>query len=150
MEPSTEGTCFFNLQCIVCLRSRAIMQVSPCGHQSLCRLCFVHNIKEAVANRDLPLRCIICNAKIARVKNNRTGNGSGPEHPVHVKGQTTNILMKTQNRSAPLRKMPTSVSGYSLCATSDDYDDCSNGDKLNNNRNGLPPSASNYSVSSGN
>ena len=68
------------------------MQVSPCGHQSLCRLCFVHNIREAVANRDLPLRCLICNAKIARVKNNRSGNGSGPEHPVHIRGQTTKQL----------------------------------------------------------
>ena len=82
------------------------MQVSPCGHQSLCRLCFVHNIREAVANRDLPLRCLICNAKIARVKNNRSGNGTGPEHPVHVRGQTTKQLSPpsslkgiTKNRS---------------------------------------------------
>ena len=52
----------------------------------------MHNIREAVANRDLPLRCLICNAKIARVKNNRSGNGSGPEHPVHVRGQTTKQL----------------------------------------------------------
>ena len=125
------------------------MQVSPCGHQSLCRLCFVHNIKEAVANRDLPLRCIICNAKIARVKNNRAGNGSGPEHPVHVKGQTTNILTKPgQNRTAAMaKKMPTSVSGYSLCATTDDCEDYNN--DRDNNGCGLAPSASSYSMSSG-
>ena len=107
------------------------MQVSPCGHQSLCRLCFVQNIKEAVSNRNLPLRCLICNAKIARVKNNRTLNG--PEHPVHVRGQTTNILRQAGDR----RMLPMSVSGYSLCATSD-----------LDNSSGIAASASSYSVSS--
>ena len=158
------------LQCIVCCRSRAIMQVSPCGHQCLCRLCFVQNIKEAVASRNLPLRCLICNAKIARVKNNRSGGGTtgnGTDHPVHVRGLTTNILRPTPAQSG-MRKMPTSVSGYSLCATSAtsggesvNYEDEQTAMFHNNNNHltsnsgggqavrGLPPSASSYSMSSG-
>ena len=35
----------FTFQCAVCCQARAVMQVSPCGHQALCRLCFVHNVR---------------------------------------------------------------------------------------------------------
>ncbi|TRY79442.1 hypothetical protein TCAL_16008 [Tigriopus californicus] len=104
-------------ECVVCCQARSVMQVAPCGHQCQCRLCFVQNIQDAVANRDLPLRCLICNAKILRVKNN-SKYGSGQDHPVH------NALT-----GAP--KFPKSVSGYSL-----------------QQNNGMPHSASNYSMSS--
>lgn len=106
-------------QCVVCCQARSVMQVAPCGHQCQCRLCFVQNIQDAVANRDLPLRCLICNAKILRVKNN-SKYGSGQDHPVH-NGLTP---------GAP--KFPKSVSGYSL-----------------QQNNGMHHSASNYSMSSG-
>ncbi len=76
---------------MVCCAARAVMEVSPCGHQCQCRLCFVQNIQEAVAKRELPLRCLICNAKILRVKNNsaRHPPGAPPgafDHPVHTAG----------------------------------------------------------------
>lgn len=93
--------------CAVCCQARAVMQVSPCGHQALCRLCFVHNIQEAVAGRDLPLKCLLCGSKIIRVKNNSKA-GQGIDHPVHMGFGIS--------RS---KRMPKSVSGYSLCATSD-------------------------------
>eukprot|EP00095_Tigriopus_kingsejongensis_P009310 maker-scaffold320_size207635-snap-gene-0.11 protein:Tk09310 transcript:maker-scaffold320_size207635-snap-gene-0.11-mRNA-1 annotation:"PREDICTED: hypothetical protein LOC100642385 isoform 1" len=83
-------------ECVVCCQARAVMQVAPCGHQCQCRLCFVQNIQDAVTNRNLPLRCLICNAKILRVKNN-SKHGGGQDHPVHNLG-----------------KLPKSVSGYSL------------------------------------
>ncbi len=73
-------------QCVVCCQARAVMQVAPCGHQSQCRLCFVHNIQEAVASRQLPLRCLLCNAKIMRVKNNSAGNEQGKSMPKSVSG----------------------------------------------------------------
>jgi len=139
--------------CVVCCRSRAIMQVSPCGHQCLCRLCFVQNIKEAVASRNLPLRCLICNAKIARVKNNRSGGpGENPDGrpeqsiPVHVRGRTTNIMTRSAPGEMVPKRMPTSVSGYSLCPST-----TSSGQEQSHNKratNGMPLSHSSYSMSS--
>ena len=111
------------------------MQVSPCGHQALCRLCFVHNIQEAVAGRDLPLKCLLCGSKIIRVKNNSKG-GQGVDHPVHVGfGGTTRTLSK---------RMPKSVSGYSLCATSE------NELEPKSKHPSIAQSQSSYSMSSGN
>lgn len=48
------------------------MQTSPCGHRVVCRRCFVKTIQSAVAQRMLPLRCVICRARI-----NRLISGSG-------------------------------------------------------------------------
>ncbi len=129
----------FFFQCAVCCQSRSVMQVAPCGHQALCRLCFVRNIQEAVASRDLPLKCLICGTKIIRVKNNARG-GHGTEHPVHVGiGATRN------------NKPPRSVSGYSLCATSDVEAEAGNISRpVNSSRHpSLAQSASSYSMSSG-
>lgn len=44
------------------------MQTSPCGHCVVCRKCFVKTIQMAVSQRLLPLRCVICRAKILRLK----------------------------------------------------------------------------------
>nr|CAI5825698.1 unnamed protein product [Callosobruchus analis] len=44
------------------------MQTAPCGHQVVCRKCFVKTIQIAVSQRLLPLRCVICRAKILRLK----------------------------------------------------------------------------------
>ena len=116
------------------------MQVAPCGHQALCRLCFVHNIQEAVAARDLPLKCLMCGSKIIRVKNN-TKSGHGTDHPVHV------------GLGSRMKKMPKSVSGYSLCATTDTDGPEINAHQSQKNYGGRHPSLaqshSSYSMSSG-
>jgi hypothetical protein len=44
------------------------MQTYPCGHRVVCRKCFVKTIQMAVAQRLLPLRCVVCRAKILRLK----------------------------------------------------------------------------------
>ncbi|KAG6794491.1 chromatin assembly factor 1 subunit A-B isoform X1 [Apis mellifera caucasica] len=44
------------------------MQTAPCGHRVVCRRCFVKTIQMAVSQRLLPLRCVICRAKILRLK----------------------------------------------------------------------------------
>lgn len=113
------------------------MQVAPCGHQALCRLCFVHNIQEAVAARDLPLKCLLCGSKIIRVKNN-TKAGQGTDHPVHV------------GIGSRVRKIPKSVSGYSLCATSDMEAEAGGHGSKNGRQPSLAQSQSSYSMSSGN
>lgn len=72
------------------------MQTSPCGHQVVCRKCFVKTIQMAVSQRLLPLRCVICRAKILRLKQ----TGIGPPSTNGTGG------------------MPTSVSGYSVASSS--------------------------------
>ena len=78
--------------------------------------------QEAVADRNLPLRCLVCNAKILRVKNN-SRHGGGGDHPVHSMHNG--------------RIMPKSVSGYSL------------GNGNVNGNGGMHHSHSSYSMSSG-
>ena len=130
---ATDGTfiiSFSLFQCVVCCQARSVMQVSPCGHQALCRLCFVHNIREAVASRDLPLKCLLCGSKIIRVKNNSRG---GQDHPVHV------------GIGSRVKPMPKSVSGYSLCATTDPGGD----QDIRGMPTSIAQSQSSYSMSSG-
>jgi len=82
-------------ECLSCGEFRAVMQVSPCQHQALCRLCFVKNIRQAVSTRQLPLCCVICACKIQRVKNNYKGTALSNRRP-----------------------LPSSVSGYELSSLS--------------------------------
>lgn len=49
------------------------MQTSPCGHRVVCRRCFVKTIQSAVAQRLLPLRCVICRTRVSRLT---TGSGT--------------------------------------------------------------------------
>ncbi|GAB6030397.1 hypothetical protein CHUAL_007275 [Chamberlinius hualienensis] len=55
-------------ECVVCISAKASMQTYPCGHKVVCRKCFVKTIQMAVSQRLLPLRCVICRAKILRLK----------------------------------------------------------------------------------
>jgi len=119
--------------CVICCAARAVMQVAPCNHQALCRLCFVHTIQEAVAARDLPLKCLLCGSKIIRVKNN-SKSGQEMIHPVHVGLGSTNRV----------KKIPKSVSGYSLCASSETEEQLKN----NQRHPSLAQSQSSYSMSS--
>ena len=146
MLRNNNGSKEFILQCLVCCRSRASMQVSPCNHQSLCRLCFVHSIQDAVTSRALPLSCMVCNAKIFKVKNNpqkRNPNtwrqpGGYPNDP-SIGGPPAGVPRYYNNQM----KMPKSVSGYSLCASNEEEF------QRSSNNNGMPTSASSYSMTSG-
>lgn len=63
LEPSTSE----QDECVICITSRATMKTEPCGHQVVCRRCFVKTIQSAVVQRLLPLRCVICRARINRL-----------------------------------------------------------------------------------
>lgn len=56
------------MQCVICMSAKATMQTQPCGHRVVCRLCFVKTIQTAVAQRVLPLRCVVCRTKILKLK----------------------------------------------------------------------------------
>jgi hypothetical protein len=60
---------------VICVNAKATMQTSPCGHRVVCRKCFVKTIQMAVSQRLLPLRCVICRAKILRLKQSGTTSG---------------------------------------------------------------------------
>ena len=51
-------------QCVVCLSAVATMQTFPCAHRVTCRRCFVRTIQTAISDRNLPLRCVVCRARI--------------------------------------------------------------------------------------
>lgn len=60
-------------ECVICVSSRATMATFPCGHRVLCRRCLVRTIQVAVAERQLPLRCVLCRSKISRLKHQNCG-----------------------------------------------------------------------------
>lgn len=107
-------------ECVICVNAKATMQTAPCGHRVVCRKCFVKTIQMAVSQRLLPLRCVICRAKILRLK--QTGPGSG---------SSSLIMPSTSGYSLARHWVPSSASDYSISASS------------------VPNSDSFYSVTSG-
>lgn len=52
------------------------MQTYPCGHCVVCRVCFIKTIQSAVTERCLPLRCVVCRARILQLKQRENTPGS--------------------------------------------------------------------------
>jgi hypothetical protein len=112
------------------------------GHQVVCRRCFVKTIQSAVAQRLLPLRCVICRARI-----NRLTSSSGT---YRLQESASSYSMGSKSWSVSRKafyvklsvlidffQVPGSASSYSVGAHS-----YTMGEKV-------PPSASLYSMSSG-
>ncbi|XP_026321359.1 uncharacterized protein LOC113231308 [Hyposmocoma kahamanoa] len=107
-------------ECVICVNAKATMQTSPCGHRVVCRRCFVKTIQMAVSQRLLPLRCVICRAKILRLR----------QAPQLVTSKSWQVS-SSSGSGKPSWGVPGSVSSYSVGARS------------------VPASASLYSVTSG-
>ncbi|XP_049798999.1 nucleolar protein 58 [Schistocerca nitens] len=98
------------------------MQTSPCGHRVVCRKCFVKTIQMAVSQRLLPLRCVICRAKILRLKQSGGGGGGGAgslhhhhhHHPHHPHQQPQQQHPAAYGAGLPWGVMPSSASQYSV------------------------------------
>lgn len=58
------------------MAAKATMQTQPCGHRVVCRLCFVKTIQTAVAQRVLPLRCVVCRTKVLKLKQSAPSSSS--------------------------------------------------------------------------
>ncbi|KAG5887019.1 hypothetical protein JTB14_008375 [Gonioctena quinquepunctata] len=106
-------------ECVICIHAKANMQTVPCGHQVVCRKCFVKTIQIAVTQRLLPLRCVICRAKVLRLK-------TGPILPNSASGYSMNSRSSSVPQSDSLYSV--SSGGSSISSTS-----CSS-----NNDKGLP------------
>ncbi|XP_022916281.1 uncharacterized protein [Onthophagus taurus] len=96
-------------ECVICIHAKATMQTAPCGHQVVCRKCFVKTIQIAVSQRLLPLRCVICRAKILRLK-------TGPLIPSSVSGYSVNSRTSSVPQSDSLYSV--SSGGSSISSTS--------------------------------
>ncbi|CAH0563631.1 unnamed protein product [Brassicogethes aeneus] len=96
-------------ECVICINAKATMQTSPCGHQVVCRKCFVKTIQIAVSQRLLPLRCVICRAKILRLK-------TGPILPTSASGYSVNSRASSVPQSDSLYSV--SSGGSSISSTS--------------------------------
>ncbi|KAI4457189.1 zinc finger c3hc4 type (ring finger) [Holotrichia oblita] len=96
-------------ECVICIHAKATMQTAPCGHQVVCRKCFVKTIQIAVSQRLLPLRCVICRAKILRLK-------TGPLIPQSVSGYSVNSRTSSVPQSDSLYSV--SSGGSSISSTS--------------------------------
>ncbi|XP_062558194.1 ensconsin [Armigeres subalbatus] len=88
-------------ECVICINARATMQTSPCGHRVVCRRCFVKTIQSAVAQRLLPLRCVICRARINRLTSGSTS--------WRLQGSASSYSMGSKSWS-----VPGSASSYSV------------------------------------
>lgn len=88
------------------------MQTSPCGHRVVCRKCFVKTIQMAVSQRLLPLRCVICRAKILRLK--QTLPTSKSWQVSTIKYVQMNIIVIIQIKPIFRFQVPGSASTYSM------------------------------------
>ncbi|XP_050737207.1 nucleolar protein dao-5-like isoform X1 [Eriocheir sinensis] len=94
-------------ECVICVNAKATMQTFPCGHRVVCRKCFVKTIQVAVSQRLLPLRCVVCRAKILRLRQARDA-----PFPTSVSQYSMSAV------AASSRVMPTSSSLYSFTSGS--------------------------------
>ncbi|XP_022254317.1 uncharacterized protein LOC111088452 [Limulus polyphemus] len=65
-------------ECAICISARASMQTFPCGHRVVCRKCFVKTIQIVVTQRILPLRCVVCRARVLHIKQILSGGITEP------------------------------------------------------------------------
>ncbi|XP_060086082.1 uncharacterized protein LOC132565460 [Ylistrum balloti] len=61
-------------ECVICMAAKATMQTYPCEHKVVCRKCFVKTIQTAIAQRSLPLRCVICRSQILKLRQVSSGS----------------------------------------------------------------------------
>lgn len=82
--------------------AKASMTTFPCAHRVVCRKCFVKTIQMAVSQRLLPLRCVICRAKILHLK-------QGSSNKVPQSASLYSVASNSSTASGSSR-----VSGYSV------------------------------------
>ncbi|KAK9885316.1 hypothetical protein WA026_010810 [Henosepilachna vigintioctopunctata] len=82
------------------------METVPCGHKVVCRKCFVKTIQIAVSQRLLPLRCVICRAKVLRLR-------TGPALPSSVSGYSVNSRASSVPQSDSLYSVSSGGSSIS-------------------------------------
>ncbi|CAH0400971.1 unnamed protein product [Chilo suppressalis] len=101
-------------ECVICVNAKATMQTSPCGHRVVCRRCFVKTIQMAVSQRLLPLRCVICRAKILRLRQAPRLVTSKSWQVSSGSGKSWGVPGSVSSYSVGARSVPASASLYSV------------------------------------
>ncbi|XP_048479228.1 nucleolar protein 58 [Plutella xylostella] len=101
-------------ECVICVNAKATMQTSPCGHRVVCRRCFVKTIQMAVSQRLLPLRCVICRAKILRLRQAPRLVTSKSWQVSSGSGKSWCVPGSVSSYSVGARSVPASASLYSV------------------------------------
>lgn len=101
-------------ECVICVNAKATMQTSPCGHRVVCRRCFVKTIQMAVSQRLLPLRCVICRAKILRLRQTPRLVTSKSWQVSSGSGKSWGVPGSLSSYSVGARSVPASASLYSV------------------------------------
>ncbi|XP_026495866.1 nucleolar protein 58 [Vanessa tameamea] len=101
-------------ECVICVNAKATMQTSPCGHRVVCRRCFVKTIQMAVSQRLLPLRCVICRAKILRLRQAPRLVTSKSWQVSTGSGKSWGVPGSVSSYSVGARSVPASASLYSV------------------------------------
>ncbi|XP_060804873.1 protein PRRC2C [Amyelois transitella] len=101
-------------ECVICVNAKATMQTSPCGHRVVCRRCFVKTIQMAVSQRLLPLRCVICRAKILRLRQAPRLVTSKSWQVSGSSGKAWGVPGSVSSYSVGARSVPASASLYSV------------------------------------
>ncbi|XP_052743500.1 chromatin assembly factor 1 subunit A-A [Bicyclus anynana] len=101
-------------ECVICVNAKATMQTSPCGHRVVCRRCFVKTIQMAVSQRLLPLRCVICRAKILRLRQAPRLVTSKSWQVSSGSGKSWGVTGSVSSYSVGARSVPASASLYSV------------------------------------
>lgn len=105
----------YYFQCVICVNAKAVMQTYPCGHKVVCRRCFVKTIQIALTQRTLPLRCVICRAKILRLRQTQNSKimSSTPSFQSRSSSYFTSKRSMVSNGSAGKGHPWTGVTKYS-------------------------------------
>ncbi|CAK1587109.1 unnamed protein product, partial [Parnassius mnemosyne] len=101
-------------ECVICVNAKATMQTSPCGHRVVCRRCFVKTIQMAVSQRLLPLRCVICRAKILRLRQAPRLVTSKSWQVSSTNSKSWGVPGSVSSYSVGARSVPASASLYSV------------------------------------
>lgn len=113
-------------QCLQCKSARATMQTLPCGHCIVCRKCFVRSIQEAVLQRALPLRCMLCRERILNLNQPSGSCRPPPRLPQSVsqysvassEGASSSVGCDDRRSSSSLHSMSSACSRASSCSRS--------------------------------
>ncbi|KAL3272416.1 hypothetical protein HHI36_013898 [Cryptolaemus montrouzieri] len=107
-------------ECVICIHAKATMETVPCGHKVVCRKCFVKTIQIAVSQRLLPLRCVICRAKVLRLR-------TGPALPSSASGYSVNSRASSVPQSDSLYSVS---SGGSSISSNSSASECGAGNHV--------------------
>ncbi|XP_075211034.1 uncharacterized protein LOC142318336 [Lycorma delicatula] len=108
-------------ECVICVNAKATMQTSPCGHRVVCRKCFVKTIQMAVSQRLLPLRCVICRAKILRLKQTAGNSLLIRAASAYSVGSKSWVVPPSASHYSMAHSVPNSESLYSMASGSSSF-----------------------------